>query len=32
MFGLSVHEFKVILGIILVAIYVGAIVYRRMSK
>lgn len=28
MFGLSVREFKIILGIILIAIYVAATIYR----
>ena len=32
MFGLSVREFKIILGIILIIIYTAAIVYRRMNK
>jgi hypothetical protein len=32
MFGLSVREFKLILGIILIAIYTAAIVYKWRSK
>lgn len=32
MFGLSVREFKMLLGIILVAIYVAAMVYKWRTK
>jgi len=32
MFGLSVREFKMLLGIILIAIYVAAYVYTRSKK
>lgn len=32
MFGLSVREFKLILGIILIAIYVAAYIYTRSKK
>ena len=32
MFGLAVREFKLMLSIILVAIYVAAIVYKRSKR
>lgn len=32
MFGLSVREFKILLGIILIAIYVAAMVYKWRTK
>ena len=32
MFGLSVREFKLLLGIILIAIYVAAMVYKWRTK
>jgi hypothetical protein len=32
MFGLSVREFKMLLGIILIAIYVAAMVYKWRTK
>jgi hypothetical protein len=32
MFGLAVREFKIVLGIILIAIYVAAYVYTRSRK
>lgn len=32
MFGLSVREFKILAGIILIAIYVAAYVYTRSKK
>ena len=32
MFGLSVHEFKVILASVLIAIYVAAAVYKWRTK
>jgi hypothetical protein len=32
MFGLSVREFKLILGIILIAIYVAAMIYKWRNR
>ena len=32
MFGLAVREFKIILGIILIAIYIAAYIYTRSKK
>ena len=32
MFGLAVREFKIVLGIILIAIYVAAYVYTRSKR
>lgn len=32
MFGLAVREFKIVLGIILIAIYVAAYIYTRSKK
>ena len=32
MFGLAVREFKIVLGIILIAIYIAAYVYTRSKK
>jgi len=32
MFGLAVREFKIVLGIILIAIYIAAYIYTRSKK
>lgn len=32
MFGLTVREFKILLGVILVAIYVAAVVYKWRNR
>jgi len=32
MFGLSVHEFRIVAGIVLIAIYVAAYIYTRSKR